>query len=291
MQFAENLAIDLLKLRHSQMQLNEHLKSGKFGKIPVHLAIGREAVAIGIASMSSNTDVLCLTHRNIAHNLSRTQSLTDTMSHLELCSSTQGLGETGSMNYAAFDFGIAYSSSILGNNLPVAAGISLNRQLLSDNSSVIALTGDGAIEEGVFWETLIFSKANRLNLIIVIENDNFSMSSKINERRANINLRDVSSGLGIEYFQGDGACLAEVTATFAKAQNAAKKGQPSIVEYKVHTFCNHAGPTPGWPDDPKEIDLQKGLVIAEDLSDPVYKLRKMLGNLKFDELVNLAIRS
>ena len=79
--------------------------------------------------------------------------------------------------------------------------------------------------------------------------------------------------------------------TFPGTKHKMLEEASNIVEYKVHTFCNHAGPTPGWPDDPKEIDLQKGLVIAEDLSDPVYKLRKMLGNLKFDELVNLAIRS
>jgi hypothetical protein len=45
----------------------------------------------------------------------------------------------------------------------------------------------------------------------------------------------------------------------------------------VHTFCNHAGPTPGWPSDPRRISIHAGLVLEESPRDPAWVARHWLG--------------
>ena len=69
-----------------------------------------------------------------------------------------GQGRMGSMNASNPEKGIPYASSILGNNLPVAAGLALAKKLRADGGIVAVITGDGAMEEGSFYETLTFAR-------------------------------------------------------------------------------------------------------------------------------------
>ena len=81
--------------------------------------------------------------------------------------------------------GVIYSSSILGNNIPVGLGISSS---LSSNRVAWIQTGDGAIEEGVFYESLVFSKARSLPVVFILEDNNWSLGTS-KERRYAIDIQ------------------------------------------------------------------------------------------------------
>jgi pyruvate dehydrogenase E1 component alpha subunit len=195
-----------------------------------------------------------------------------------------------SMNLADDNTGIVYASSILGNNLALAAGIAMNRKLVERAGIVFVATGDGALEEGVFWETLIFARSHALGLIVVIENNDCSMSSSILERRSPVDLSLVCAGLGVNYHAANGALLPDVVAVLSRARDAAVRGQPAIVELNISSFCQHAGPTPGWPGDPRRIALEDGLLFGNDSGDPLVHLHKAIGTGEFDRLADLVIR-
>ena len=76
----------------------------------------------------------------------------------------------GSMNFTDSLSGIIYTSSILGNNLSVASGIA--KCLKNKQSLCFCVTGDGAIEEGSFYETLILSKFLSSLLFLLINKFN-----------------------------------------------------------------------------------------------------------------------
>jgi TPP-dependent pyruvate/acetoin dehydrogenase alpha subunit len=286
-EYAESAA--LIRVRFFQHQINEMLKAGKFRQIPIHLAFGHEAAAVGMALTMQATDALCLSHRNAAYNLARTQSLEDVVKYYRM-ESFRGVGkQMASMNLACPDTGIAYTSSILGNNLAVSAGIAMNRKLTEREGIVFVVTGDGAMEEGIFWETLIFARSHRLGLVIVVENNNCSMSSTIEQRRFPIDLSMVCRGLDVEYRQVDGASLPLVKAALSDARQDAFKGKVALVELQIATFCQHAGPTPGWPNDPLCITLDDGLLIGDDSRDPLVQLSKAIGARKFDEIAGKVI--
>lgn len=276
-------AFDVIRTRYWHHLLNEMLKKKLF-KVPVHLAFGHEAAAVGIDRTMNSDDRLCLTHRNVAYNLARSRSLTAVLRHYQLLRPSRVGAHMGSMNLAIEEAGIAYSSSILGNNLAVAAGMAMHRSLVRLPGVIFAVTGDGAIEEGVFWETVIFSRANKLPLVIVVENNNMSMSSTILQRRASIDLAQVCAGLGFQYFSADGAIFWDVKSVLGAARESAISGEPACVELNLKTFCQHAGPTPGWPDDPLRIELGDRLVLEETPRDPLYHIRSALGMSKFQRL-------
>ena len=269
-------SLAVLRLRYWQHLLNEMLKEKQF-KVPIHLGFGHEAAAVALDYSMEVEDRLCLTHRNAAYNLARIKSLKAVLQHYRLEEYSPAGGLMGSMNLAVDGSAIAYASSILGNNLPVAAGMAMNRLVTGQNGVVFVLTGDGAMEEGSFWETLVFSCSHNLPLVIVVENNDHSMSSTIKQRRCNINLDQVCAGIGVDYFSASGAVVEDSVTVLSQARQNAASGNPVCVELRLSTFCQHAGPTPGWPDDPLRISIDDGLLVSDSAEDPVYNVREALG--------------
>lgn len=274
---------DIILIRFWQHKLNEMLKKNEF-RIPVHLAFGHEASAVALDRSMHPDDLLCLTHRNVAYNLARCKSLDELLKYYNLCYSSNSGAFMGSMNLAVDGTGIAYTSSILGNNLGVAVGFALNRALTHKSGVIFVLSGDGAIEEGSFWEALIFSKSQNLPLVFVVENNDFSLSSSISQRRCKINLDSICAGIGVQYMMSDGASLTECKKAFTIARDLAANGNPVCIELNISTFCQHAGPTPGWPQDPLSIDIKNGLIIENNPEDPLYLVREILGDVAYNEL-------
>jgi pyruvate dehydrogenase E1 component alpha subunit len=283
--------IELVRLRYYQHQINEMLKAGQFNQIPIHLAFGHEAAAIGMDLTLKERDVLCLSHRNAAYNLARFKSLNLVLKSYTMDHEPGEMPNMASMNLANQSLNIPYTSSILGNNMAVAAGIAMNRNISKLPGIVFVVAGDGAIEEGIFWETMIFSRSHNLGLVIVIENDNCSMSSTIEERRCQINLSLICEGLGIGYRELDGASLAAVKSGLNWAREFASNGNVAIVEMHLETFCQHAGPTPGWPTDPLRISLEDGLILGDSLRDPLVQLRLNVGTEIYEALEKIVIEA
>ena len=69
-----NIAKEILRIRLSQMIVNEKYKVGLF-KIPIHLALGYEAIAVAVDAVMQENDFLVLHHRNMHYNLARTRAL------------------------------------------------------------------------------------------------------------------------------------------------------------------------------------------------------------------------
>jgi pyruvate dehydrogenase E1 component alpha subunit len=195
------------------------------------------------------------------------------------------------MNLVIEAAGVAYASGILGNNLAVAAGIAMHRSLVRKRGVIFAVTGDGAMEEGIFWETLIFSRSHALPIVVVVENNDYSMSSTISQRRSSVDLSQVCAGVGFRYFNAPGAVLSDVTVVLHAARESAAAGAPACVELNLSTFCQHAGPTPGWPDDPRRIDIEDGLLVEDTPQDPLYHIRNAIGANEFTRLSEQVIKA
>jgi pyruvate dehydrogenase E1 component alpha subunit len=170
---------------------------------------------------------------------------------------------------------------VLGNNIPVACGVSKSNK--KKNSVTICVTGDGAIEEGTFYESLILSKFLKLPLIFLIENNNWSMATSIKERRTDINFSYLAKSLNINYFKFDRLNFNKNISNYRKAINRCRKNKtPIICEFEVKTLGTyissgrkihyHHGPMKveslnciiGNPKDYIIYNLQKRLKIYEN---------------------------
>jgi TPP-dependent pyruvate/acetoin dehydrogenase alpha subunit len=278
-----DIAKQVIRTRLSQMIVNEKYKNGEF-KVPIHLAFGHEAIAVAVDSVMHGNDHLVLSHRNIHYNLARERLLKPEIDEYLLDKDGLAKGKLGSMNLANEGKGIVYTSSILGNNFSVATGVALSKKIKKEDGMVIVVTGDGAMEEGSFYESLVFLKSNNLPLLVIIENNEWSLATKIHERRCPINIKKFSEALDIDYELFSSNDAYEYTERLKELKELALKNKtPICVEVKLTTlgywrqkteefpdgkFINyHAGPAP-------DVSLKGGPVIEKNESDPVFVIKK-----------------
>ncbi len=276
------IAADILRLRFGQKIINEMYKNKEF-KIPIHLAMGHEAIAVAVNEIMRDEDKLVPSHRNIHYNLVRTESLKSEIDEYLLKEEGLAGGRLGSMNLANETQGIIYSSSILGNNLCVATGVALSHKVKDTNGIVIVVTGDGAMEEGSFHESLLFLKSNELSALIVIENNEWSLASTISERRCPVELEKYTSAFDVKFEKLQSNDVYEYVEKLEMLRSYALENKtPVCVEVELTTlgywwmqadgypdgkFINyHAGPTPS-------VDLTESAVLDNSEKDPVFVLQ------------------
>lgn len=277
------LAREVLRLRHSQMLINEKYKAGAF-RIPIHLAMGHEAVAVGISAAMQQSDKLVLPHRNLHYNLARGATLRSVLDEFLLEKGGIAGGALGSMNLRHEAGGVIYTSSILGNNFGVGVGVALACKLTAPSGLAIIVTGDGAMEEGAFHECLVTLCAQRLPSIVIVENNGWSMATRIDERRAPINLEKLAAGYGCTFALLSGNDVYTYAERLAEIRTAAlAESRPCLVELELSTlgdwqlFNNenpdgkyinyHAGPAP-------EVEAGAWPVLRESHDDPVHVLEQ-----------------
>jgi len=279
------IAKEILRLRISQLILNEYYKEKLF-KIPMHLAFGHESIAVAVSEIMTGNDKLIAPHRNIHYNLAREKDKALKKIVNEFLIREDGLaqGKLGSMNLSNPKRNLIYSSSILGNNLPVATGVALGKKMNNDNSITIVVTGDGAMEEGTFYESLLFMCSHNLPVMIIIENNEWSLATKINERRSEININKFAESLGANYMRLTGNDVFNYIERLNEAKrDALKSKKPVCIEVELHTLGDwilknaenpngkyinyHWGVAP-------DLYLQEWPLIKEHSEDPLYSLMK-----------------
>lgn len=278
------LAVGVLQVRYWQHLVNEALKKNAF-PVPVHVAFGHEAAAVAIGAMMTGADRLVLTHRNIAYNLVRAGALQPVYDEYMRLPGGAGAGRLGSMNLSNPGCGIVYTSSILGNNFGVACGLALGDSLAGRSAMVTVLTGDGAMEEGTFYESLALARSHGLRCLFVVENNNHALASTIEQRRCPIDLERLCGGVGVPFRRLTGndvfAYASELSAIRREVMSAAI---PFCVEIGLATMNRHAGATPGWPTDPMNVDIGRGLMIEATINDPVFALKQLVSPALYSEL-------
>jgi pyruvate dehydrogenase E1 component alpha subunit len=275
----------ILWLRLAQVVVNELYKQKEFA-VPIHLALGHETLAVAVDSAMGAGDNLFLSHRNIHYNLTKMQSLKEELDEYYLRKSGIGEGRLGSMNLFNKQKNINYTSSILGNNLPVGCGFALGNKMKNSEGVVFIVTGDGAVEEGAFYESILFMKSNSLPAVIIIENNDWSLATKTRERRADIDFDKFSNSLDIEYLQlkGNDPFKYQKKIKLLK-KKALQEKAPVLVEVKLTTlgywymdhadfpdgkFINyHGGPAP-------EVQEMEYPLLEKSCNDPLFVLKQYL---------------
>lgn len=212
---------------------------------PIHLAFGHEILAACCAIVKDKGDKFCLTHRNIHFNIALSEPSHHSRIVEEAIVSKEGLnsGQFGCMSMRNIDAGVAYSSSILANNLPVGLGIS---STLESGSVCWIQTGDGAIEEGCFYESLVFARARDLPCLVLVENNNWSLGTSVLERRKSIDLEMLGSSVGFPYYLIDkNDPIETILGILKRARRKAKHG-PVVVEAIVKTEGGKYDPDRGY---------------------------------------------
>src|SRR5690242_7086723 len=149
------------------------------GELPgfLHLAIGQEAVAVGVCQALDDGDVFASTHRAHGHTLARGTHPNAVMAELygkiEGCSHGYG----GSMHLYDVERGNLGANAVVGGGLPAITGAALSFKLRKEPRVAVAFFGDGATNIGTFHESLNLAQLWEVPAVFVCENNHYAEST------------------------------------------------------------------------------------------------------------------
>ena len=213
-------------------------------RCPTHLSIGQEAIAVGICNNLSIHDQVLSTHRAHAHYLAKGGNLKRMIAEIygKVDGCSKGMG--GSMHLIDTRVGFMGSTAIVGNTIPVAVGLALEKKIHNKKSIACVFFGDGACEEGVFYESLNFAALHNLPILFVCENNLYSVYSGLEVRQPpNRKNFQLARAMGIKAMHGDGNDVIDVDkkACLAKTHILNEKG-PFFLEFDTYRWREHCGP-------------------------------------------------
>src|SRR5688572_818961 len=179
------LLSEMLRIRRfDQEALNQYQNNkGAMGGF-IHLYIGQESVAVGTCSLLGDDDHVITAYRCHGHALAVGMSMNECMA--ELFGRTTGCskGKGGSMHFFAPDKNYWGGHGIVGGQTPLGLGLAFGIKYKGLKGAALCYLGDGAVNQGCFYESLNMAALFDLPVIYVIENNGYSMGTSLERSSA-----------------------------------------------------------------------------------------------------------
>jgi acetoin:2,6-dichlorophenolindophenol oxidoreductase subunit alpha len=206
----------------------------------IHLSIGQEGVAAGVCGELGRDDMVYSNHRAHGHAIALGAPLERVMAELMgreggLC---RGLG--GSMHLVDLEHGLLGATGVVGGNVPLALGSALAGRLLGGERVAVVFFGDGAVQGGIFVESVNLAALWRLPVILVCENNGFAEFTPRSAHTVVERVSDVVKPYGLDRETVDGSDAVAVRDAFAEFLAAARNGEgPFLLECLTHRLRGH----------------------------------------------------
>lgn len=212
-------------------------------KTPVHLSMGEEAISVGVCHALMGRSKFLGTYRNHGLYLSLT-SETDRF-FAELFGKKTGAagGKAGSMHLTAPEAGLIMTSAVVGTTIPAAVGTAFANQMQDNGKIVTVFFGDGALDEGVFWESLNAACVWKLPVIFVCEDNGLAPHIKKYERQGYRSIYKIASQfncLPYEFVTTDVETIYRLA--LSAEQSCRLENRPVLIHLQYYRYLEHVGP-------------------------------------------------
>jgi acetoin:2,6-dichlorophenolindophenol oxidoreductase subunit alpha len=204
-----------------------------------HLYIGEEAVAVGVCEALRKDDYITSTHRGHGHCVAKGASL-DRM-FAELLGKEAGYcrGKGGSMHIADQETGNLGANAIVGGSAGIATGAGLSIKMRGTDQVAVCFFGDGALGQGLLYESMNMAQLWKLPVIYVCENNQYNEYTHNSETAAG-NLKDRAAAFGVHTVEVDGQDVRTVYTTMLQLVSRARRGEgPAFLLCHTYRFLGH----------------------------------------------------
>ena len=213
-------------------------------KSPVHLSIGQEAVSVGICEALGRDDVVFGTYRSHALYLAKGGDLPKMIAELYGKLDGCAKGKGGSMHLIDVAARVMGASAVVGTTIPQAVGFAYALKLQRKDSVVVSVFGDGAVDEGVFHESLNFAALKSLPIIFVCENNLYAIHTHQLQRQKLGNICERARIHGMPAEQIPDNDVVRIYERVNEAVGRIRSGQPGPFFFECLTYRlkEHVGP-------------------------------------------------
>jgi TPP-dependent pyruvate/acetoin dehydrogenase alpha subunit len=240
-----NLNLELYRklylARRAEEKIRQHYMEDEM-KTPMHMSMGEEAIAVGVCQALKAEDHVFCTYRSHAIFLAKTQKTDDFFA--EMCGKDTALlkGKGGSMHMCAPEFGFMGTSAIVASIIPVAVGAAFANKR-KDNGKVVAVFfGDGAIDEGDFWESLNVACLMKLPVLFICEDNGLAVHTATYKRRGYASITDIVSRFNCNVLKENTTDAEVIYELTRQAIRLIKTNQmPCFMHLRYYRYLEHVG--------------------------------------------------
>jgi TPP-dependent pyruvate/acetoin dehydrogenase alpha subunit len=151
-------------------------------------------------------------------------------------------GKGGSMHLSAPEFGFMGTSAVVASSIPVAVGAAFANKQKSNNKIVAVFFGDGALDEGDFWESLNVACVMKLPIIFVCEDNGFAVHTPTSQRHGYASITDIVSKFNCNVLKKDTTDVEVIYKLARRAIRLIKVTQlPCFMYFKYYRYLEHVG--------------------------------------------------
>ena len=218
---------EMLLIRRFEENVEERFRAGELPGF-LHVAIGQEAVAVGVCRALEEGDVIASTHRAHGHTIANGTHPNEVMAELygkvEGCS--HGFG--GSMHLYDVERGNLGANAVVGGGLPGIVGAALAFKLRSEPRVAVAFFGDGATNIGTFHESLNLAQLWSVPAVFVCEHNRYAESTPSKQHLPIEDMTKRAEAFGMASLAVDGQDVEAVYETARKALRHARDGKGPV---------------------------------------------------------------
>jgi acetoin:2,6-dichlorophenolindophenol oxidoreductase subunit alpha len=234
----------------------------------VHLSVGSEGTAVGVCGALRSDDAVYSNHRAHGHALAKGAPMERVLAELMgretgLC---RGLG--GSMHLVDTAHGFLGATGVVGGTIPLALGSALAARQLGSDAVAVVFFGDGAVQGGIFVESVNLATLWRLPVVLVCENNGFAEFTPRSAHTTVERVSDVVAPYPMERETVDGNDVVAVREAFGRFLAGARSGGgPMLLECLTHRLRGH------YEGDPQHY---RAALAAEEWQrlDPILRLQR-----------------
>ncbi|MFA5349837.1 MAG: thiamine pyrophosphate-dependent dehydrogenase E1 component subunit alpha [Candidatus Omnitrophota bacterium] len=231
----------LYLIRKCEEKIQEYYPEDEM-KTPMHMSMGAEAIATGVCHALNNMDQIFTTYRSHAGFLAKTGDVEEFFSEMYSKDTSSLKGKGGSMHLCLPDKGFMGTSAIVAAHIPIAVGCAWANKMKKSAKVVVVFFGDGAVDEGAFWESLNTASLMQIPVIFVCEDNELAVHTVVKERRGYDSIIRIVKEFRCRVIESDSTDAEKIYNLASKAiAGIRKKPEPCFMNFKYYRYLEHVG--------------------------------------------------
>jgi TPP-dependent pyruvate/acetoin dehydrogenase alpha subunit len=228
------------RIRTFEERVGELFIRGQSAGSMLHLSIGEESSAAGVCATMKPQDTFTTHHRGHGIFLARGADPMQMMAEIGGKESGYCRGKGGSMHIADMTLGHLGANAIVGGGIPAVVGAGLSSKYLKQDAVSIAFFGDGAMQQGILYESMNMAALWELPVLFVCINNQYGMGTRIDQATRSSRFDERAKAFGLNGAVVNGLDVEEVESTARWLIDDARAGKPGLLSVEVYRFFGHA---------------------------------------------------
>ena len=236
----QELYTTMKRIRVFEERVAELFVRGETAGSMLHLSIGEELGPACVTKAMIDGDTFTTHHRGHGIFLARGGDPDKMMAEIAGKKDGYCKGKGGSMHIADMSLGHLGANAIVGGGIPTVVGAALSYKYLNKKNVSIAFFGDGAMQQGILYESMNMAALWKLPVVFCCINNQYGMGTKIDDAVAVKDFSLRAKSFGLECLHVNHLDAEKAYTDIKEIVNNTRNNKPSFIEVECYRFYGHA---------------------------------------------------